>query len=102
MRKWAILIVIGVVSSVVGCSSKSLPPTPTPIILNWNTSPTARIIRIAESNGQSPVVFDHNFYIPEVQIWGDGHVLWIPTESRSGWDILEGQLTPEQMKAVLQ
>jgi hypothetical protein len=45
--------------------------------------------------------YDHRYYIPEVQIWGNGQIVWVTQEGQRR-RVLEGQLTAEQMQGLLQ
>jgi hypothetical protein len=72
--------------------------------VTWDTSPSATIVRFyspyttAGSQGGS---FDKRYYIPEVQLWGDGRIVWVRYEGVRR-QVLEGQLTTEQMQILLQ
>jgi hypothetical protein len=80
-------------------SVTSAPPT---IDLRWNTSPAARIIRYYSPDTSAGMAgaYNHAYYLPEVQVWGDGRMIWVTYEG-SERRLREGRLTPEQMKALL-
>ena len=44
--------------------------------------------------------YDDRYYIPEVQIWGDGRIIWVTKEGQRR-QVLEGQLTTEEMEVLL-
>jgi hypothetical protein len=45
--------------------------------------------------------YDQRYYIPEVRIWPEGRIIWVAWEGHSR-RVLEGQLTKEERKAVLE
>src|SRR6185295_2367504 len=52
--------------------------------------------------GLVPITLVQN-YIPDVQIWGDGRMVWTQSSSTGNQRrVLEAHLTPEQMTGVLQ
>ena len=88
----------------------ALPPTVQPSAVaspqtsqaRWDTSPTVLVIRYYAGPGIG-TTYNPYYYIPEVQIWGDGRIIWVeggrPQELRR---ILEGRLTTDQLKSLLQ
>jgi hypothetical protein len=88
-----------------------LEATPTPTVepssavidVRWDTNPSARIIRYYSPSTTAGLAgaYDRRYYVPEVQVWGDGRIIWVIKE-RESRRVLEGQLTTEQMKALLQ
>jgi hypothetical protein len=84
-------------------------PTPTReppsavIDVQWDTSPSARIVRYYSPSTTAGMAgaYDRRYYVPEVQVWGNGRIMWVVKE-RGSRRVLEGQLTTEQMKALLQ
>ena len=95
-----------------GCAGKEPGPAssttltasaPQTIDVRWDTNPTASIIRHYSPYTTAGLAgaYDHNYYIPEVQVWGDGRIIWVVREGGAR-RVLEGRLTTEQMKALLQ
>lgn len=41
-------------------------------------------------------------YQPQVQLWGDGRIIWQQTDSTDGQQFMEGRLTPEAMRQVVE
>ena len=76
-----------------------VPPRPE---VNWDTRPEARIVRGTFCCGFVPEMVYQN-YIPDVQIWGDGRMIWTQSSSANGQRrVLEAQLTPGEMTQLLQ
>jgi hypothetical protein len=73
------------------------PPKP-PVA--WDTSPDVLIIRNDTSGG---MMYDPNG-MPDVQIWGDGHMVWVANDpnGNGGRKVFTATLTPAQMTALLQ
>jgi hypothetical protein len=71
--------------------------------VRWDTNPTASIIRYYSPHTTAGLAgaYDHNYYIPEVQVWGDGRIIWV-VRDRAARRVLECLLTTEQMKALIQ
>jgi hypothetical protein len=70
--------------------------------VDWNTSATALIVRYySPHTTASPGAYDHRYYIPEVQVWGDGRIIWVQREHPQR-RVLEGDLTSDQVRALLQ
>jgi len=68
----------------------------------WDASPTALIVRYySPHTTASPGAYDRRYYIPEVQVWGDGRIIWVQRE-RTQRRVLEGRLTTDEMRALLQ
>ncbi|MDY7075890.1 MAG: hypothetical protein SXV54_03095 [Chloroflexota bacterium] len=69
----------------------------------WDPSPTALIVRYysPHTNAGLAGAYDHRYYIPKVQVWGDGRIIWVQREGARR-RVLEGHLTTDQMKALLQ
>jgi hypothetical protein len=70
--------------------------------VRWDPSPTALVIRYYSPHTTAGLAgaYDRRYYIPEVQVWGDGRILWVSQEGARR-RVLEGRLTPEQMRALL-
>ncbi len=79
----------------------SPPPTvepPTPV--QWDTGLNAVVVRL--TGGLSIAgAYNPNYYIPDVQLWGDGRIVWVKTDGVAR-QVFEGQLTTEQMESLLQ
>jgi len=71
--------------------------------VRWNPSPTAVVIRYYSPYTTAGLAgaFDRRYYIPEVQVWGDGRIMWTMHEGARR-RVLEGQLTIKRMEALLQ
>ena len=69
----------------------------------WDTDPSALIVRFYSPYTTAGLAgaFDDRYYVPEVQIWGDGRIIWV-TQEGAGRRILEGRLSEEEMEALLQ
>lgn len=77
--------------------------SPQAVDLRWDTSPTARIIRYYSPYTTAGLAGAYNraYYIPEAQVWGDGRIIWVSYKG-SERRVLAGQLTTDQMEALLQ
>ncbi len=77
-------------------------PTPTAADVRWNTDPSAKVVMLYSPHTTAGLsgAYDDRYYIPEVQIWGDGRILWVTQEGQRR-RVLEGQLTTEEMEALL-
>lgn len=75
-------------------------PAPQVIDIRWDTSPTARIIRYY--TGPGALAYNIDFYIPEAQVSGNGRIIWTQGSFHTPRQVLVGDLTPDQMKALLQ
>jgi len=71
--------------------------------VRWDPSPTALVIRYYSPYTTAGLAgaFDRRYYIPEVQVWGDGRIMWTLQEGARR-RVLEGQLTTGRMEALLQ
>jgi hypothetical protein len=69
-----------------------LPPKPK---ADWDFSSEARIITVGY-RGE----VDYN-YIPDVQVWGDGHIVWVIHDPNGNRRVLEGYLSQEKMKDLI-
>ena len=73
------------------------PPKPN---IEWNTDPETLIIRASVSGGLVPQNFALNA-LPDAQVWGDGHVIWVDYGSNGTRQVLEGYLSSDQLEAFL-
>jgi len=67
----------------------------------WDPDPAAVVLRATFCCGLVPMSVAQN-YVPEVQIWGDGRIVWVNQSNGGAREVLTGTLTPDQMKALLQ
>jgi len=68
----------------------------------WDPRPEALIVRGTFCCGFVPEMVVQN-YIPDVQIWGDGRMIWTQTGSANNQRrVLEAYLTPDEMTQLLQ
>lgn len=75
---------------------------PRPVDLTWNHDPNTLIVSGTFCCGFTMPIVPLN-YIPDFQIWGDGRYVWVVfSADNTSRQVLEGQLTEEQMTALLQ
>jgi hypothetical protein len=110
LSRFALLLVLCVFLA--ACRAGSAPPsgsTPAavpgkqPEKVAWDAEPSALVLRLYSPYTTAGLAgaYDRRYYIPEVQLWGDGRIIWVEREGVAR-RVLEGQLAPEQMKALLQ
>jgi hypothetical protein len=63
----------------------------------WDKSPQTHIITIGKLWSE----IDYS-YIPDVQIWGDGYIVWVEYSSDETRKVLEGRLTQQEMTSLIQ
>jgi hypothetical protein len=70
--------------------------------LRWDTNPEALVIRYYSPSTTAGLsgAYDADYYIPEVQLWGDGRIIWVAREGTAR-RVMEGHLTVEQMRALI-
>jgi hypothetical protein len=68
---------------------------------SWNTDPDALIILATFCCGYTTDLVPVN-YIPDALVWGDGRIIWVQSGEGGERRVLEGYLTPDQMRALLQ
>src|SRR5690242_7921307 len=66
----------------------------------WDSDPNTVVLSVTTCCDGEPAWMSEN-YIPEVQIWGDGRLLWVEHNSAGGRRLLTGTLTPEALRAFL-
>jgi hypothetical protein len=104
VRRAVLLVVLSALC--VGCTAQPTPqPTATPqqaIAVEWDHDPSAVIVKYYSPSTTAGMAgaYDDRYYIPEVQIWGDGRIVWVAREERR--HVLEGRLTAQQMGGLLQ
>jgi len=104
VRRSVLLVVLSALC--VGCAAQPTPqPTATPqqaVVVEWDQDPSTVIVRYYSPSTTAGMAgaYDNRYYIPEVQLWGDGRIVWVVREQ--GRRVLEGQLTTEQMEGLLQ
>lgn len=96
LRKYVLILVL---SSLVAACRAHAPESPG---VAWDTDPSALIVRFYSPYTTAGLAgaFDDRYYVPEVQIWGDGRIIWVTREG-SGRRIWEGRLSGEEMEALL-
>ena len=88
-------------------SSSVQTPLATPslkvIEVGWDPSPTALVIRYYSPYTTASLAgaYNRNYYIPEVQVWRDGRIIWVKREG-IGRRVLEGFLTADQLRGLVQ
>jgi len=95
-------VVVGVVAAVLllvslACNTL-VPPRPA---VEWDHSPEAVVLRATFCCGLVPQFYAEN-YIPEVQIWGDGRLIWVEELDGGARRVLVGALTETELAALLQ
>ena len=50
--------------------------------------------------GETMTEVDYN-YIPDVQIWGDGYIVWVEHSSDGNRNVLESHLSPQEMTSLI-
>jgi hypothetical protein len=68
--------------------------------VTWDSDPAAVVLSVTTCCANEPAWMTEN-YIPEVQLWGDGRLLWVEHNSAGGRRLLTGTLTPDQVRALL-
>ena len=68
----------------------------------WDEDPATTIIKLYSPHTTAGLsgAYDPRYYVPEVQIWGDGRIIWVEREDQSR-RVLEGRLTEAETKALL-
>ncbi|HNB53067.1 MAG TPA: hypothetical protein PK530_14050 [Anaerolineales bacterium] len=75
---------------------------PRPVDVVWNHDPNTLIVSGTYCCGFTMPLVPLN-YIPDFQIWGDGRYVWVVFNAdNTSRQVLEGQLTEEQMTTLLQ
>lgn len=69
----------------------------------WDHDPSALIVRFYSPSTTAGLAgaFDRRYYIPEVQLWGDGRIIWVVQEG-AGRRVMAGRLTVEQIETLLE
>ena len=85
--------------SLVSCAREQMPSSTD---IEWDTSTSATIVKLYSPFTTAGLsgAYDDRYYIPEVQIWGDGRIIWVMPDGHQR-RVLEGHLTPDQMGALL-
>lgn len=60
----------------------SIIASPQAVDVRWEASPAARVIRYYSPYTTAGLAgaYDHTYYIPEAQVWGDGRIIWVRYE----------------------
>lgn len=96
-RHLAFVALTALTLAALACNALS---TPGPEV-TWDTSPDKVIIRATFCCGLVPQGYALN-YIPDVQVWGDGRLIWVQTSNGGERRVLVGHLSESEMKALLQ
>ena len=73
------------------------PPKPD---IEWTTDPETIVIQASFGGGLVPQNFALNA-VPDAQVWGDGHIIWVDYDTHGARRVLEGYLTTAQMETYL-
>ncbi|MCK5429654.1 MAG: hypothetical protein KAI94_09310, partial [Anaerolineales bacterium] len=79
---------------------EDLSDAPRPKVI-WEKSADAKIVSGTLCCGYTSPLVPLN-YIPAVQIWGDGHIIWVKNQDDGSRLVQEAWLSPEEMKTSLQ
>lgn len=75
-------------------------PAPVPELI-WDPAADALVVDYECGGGMVPANVYANA-IPPLRIWGDGHMLWTGSDAAGGRRVLTAQLSPDEMRGVLQ
>ncbi len=84
---------------VAGLACNTLAP-PRPAVA-WDPDPNALIVSGTFCCGLVPYHIVEN-YVPAVQIWGDGRIVWVDQNNAGSRRVLTATLTPAQLTALVQ
>jgi len=96
-HRFPVVVCFALALAMLACQALS---TPGPEV-KWDTSPDKVVIRATFCCGFVPQGYALN-YIPDVQVWGDGRIIWVQTSNSGERRVLEGHLTETEMKTLLQ
>ena len=91
MRRISVLLTVILISVYLGSRFLTSPQP------SWDHSPETRIIYTAP--GAMHIDFN---YIPDVQIWGNGTIIWVERIPNQGRRVLQGQLSEAQLADIVQ
>jgi hypothetical protein len=96
------LLLTVVAISLVGCTQLSDFAMGRSTDVAWDNDPATTIIKLYSPHTTAGLsgAYDSRYYIPEVQVWGDGRIIWVEREGRSR-RVLEGHLTEAETEALL-
>ena len=85
-----------------GCTTIAPPgqATTTATAPDWDPSPATIAVEALQCCGLAPGWFSEN-YVPHARVWGDGRIVWAEYNETGQRRVLEGRLTPEQMRALM-
>lgn len=66
----------------------------------WNPTHDTVVVVVSNFGGLMPITFAQN-YIPEMQLFGDGRIIWVTTKPNGSRAVLHGQLTAREMNELL-
>lgn len=69
--------------------------------VRWNTDPAAVVVSATFCCGFTTPLAPLN-YIPDVQVWGDGRIVWVERDDGGRRRVLEGRLAEADLAAALQ
>jgi hypothetical protein len=93
MRERSIQIIFGgLVLLGIGIAIWWWPPRPQPL---WNDSSTVLVLELASH------ALEGGTYMPSVQIWGDGRIVWWHAEANGTGRFLEGKLSRDALRHAL-
>jgi hypothetical protein len=96
-HRFLLVVCFALALAAVACQALA---TPGPEV-KWDASADKVIIRATFCCGLVPQGYAEN-YIPDVQVWGDGRILWAQTGSSGERRVREGHLTESELKALLE
>ncbi len=99
MIGWRVFLLIVLSMSVAACGA--LPKEVRDV--EWNADPSAVIVMLYSPYTTAGLVgaFDDRYYVPEVQLWGDGRIVWV-VEEGAGRRIMGGRLATAELEALLE
>jgi hypothetical protein len=94
MMKRVLGVTIGLVAlaMLAGALYLFIPPK---VEAEWDTSPDTRVIVVGYLGE-----VDYN-YIPDAQVWGDGHIIWVEHDTHDNRQVLEGYLSKGEMTKLI-
>jgi hypothetical protein len=72
-----------------------------PLVVEWDHDPGALIVEVGTFGGPFPLPGDSD-YLPDVQVWGDGRIVWTERQDNGSRVAWEGYLSEEALTNLLQ